>query len=277
MTSKVLGRGLAELGLDAILNEVDTQQSLGQLPIDSIDVDPNQPRQTFDDASLHELAESIRAHGVLQPVLVIQQGSRYQLVAGERRWRASQMAGLRQIPAIVGQFTQQQRQAVAIVENIQREDLTAIEQARAINTLINEHQLTHQSLGELLGYSRSQVSNLLRLLQLDETVQQALLEKRVQMGHARALLTLNGSQQQELLQHIIVQDWSVRQTEQATQRVLKPTVPRTKPMVSQASFKKSHCRFKLKQDDKARTLTVRVADEATWQDLLSQMESWCEK
>ena len=277
MTSKVLGRGLAELGLDAILNEVDTQQSLGQLSIDSIDVDPNQPRQTFDDASLHELAESIRAHGVLQPVLVIQQGSRYQLVAGERRWRASQMAGLRQIPAIVGQFTQQQRQAVAIVENIQREDLTAIEQARAINTLISEHQLTHQSLGELLGYSRSQVSNLLRLLQLDETVQQALLEKRVQMGHARALLTLNGSQQQELLQHIIVQDWSVRQTEQAAQRVLKPTVPRTKPMVSQAGFKKSHCRFKLKQDDKARTLTVSVADEATWQDLLSQMESWCEK
>ena len=276
MTAKALGRGLAELGLDAILNEVDAPQSLGQIEVSEIDVDPSQPRQVFSQESLEELSQSIKEHGVLQPVLVIQQNGRYQLVAGERRWRAAQLAGLRQIPAIVGQFSQQQRQAVALVENIQREDLTAIEQARAIKTLMETHQLTHQGLSDLLGYSRSQVTNLLRITQVDPLVQEALLAKKVQMGHARALVGLEAGLQQELLTKMIEQDWSVRQTEQAVSRLQQPLkAPRT--IVTDGGFKRSHCKFKVKQDTKRKTMTISTADTATWHALMSLMEGWCDK
>lgn len=275
MTTKALGRGLAELGLDAILNEVDTQQTLGQIAVENIDVDPTQPRQVFSQESLDELAQSIKAHGVLQPVLVIQQQDRYQLVAGERRWRAAQLAGLRQIPAIVGQFSQQQRQAVALVENIQREDLTAIEQARAIKTLMETHQLTHQGLSDLLGYSRSQVTNLLRITQVDPSVQEALLAKKVQMGHARALVGLDPALQQQLLEKMIEQGWSVRQTEQAVSRLQQP-LKAPKPAFTNAGLEKTHCRFKVKQDTKRKTITISTADTATWQALMQNIESWCE-
>ncbi|MGH8751152.1 MAG: ParB/RepB/Spo0J family partition protein [Burkholderiales bacterium] len=215
MKSKGLGRGL-----DALLaGNNDTAQRPGErlatLSIEQIQPGRYQPRTRMDSESLAELAESIKSQGVMQPILVrpLPQG-RYELIAGERRWRAAQMAGLSQVPALVRQVPDEAALAMALIENIQREDLNPLEEANGIQRLISEFKMTHQSAAEAVGRSRSGVTNLLRLINLAAPVQELLMDGKLDMGHARALIGLSTAKQIELAHLIARKALSVRQTEQ---------------------------------------------------------------
>ncbi len=215
-----LGRGLeALLGDSSSAN--DNQQQVVELPIEQIQPGRYQPRTQIDQDKLAELAASIKAQGLVQPVVVrpIERG-RYELIAGERRWRAAQLAELRVIPAIVREVPDQAVVAMALIENIQREDLSALEEALALQRLIEEFDLTHQAAADAVGRSRAAVSNLLRLLELEPAVRNLVEHKRLQMGHARALLAMHGSAQVMLAEEAAVKEWSVRETEAAVRRAL---------------------------------------------------------
>ena len=212
MKSKGLGRGL-----DALLAKDDegkTGEQLNTLPIEQIQTGKFQPRTRMDTESLEELAESIKAQGVMQPILVrpLPRG-RYEMIAGERRWRAAQMAGLTHVPALVRQVPDESALAMALIENIQREDLNPLEEANGIQRLISEFKMTHQSAAEAVGRSRSGVTNLLRLINLAAPVQQLLLQNKLDMGHARALLGLSAAKQIQLANLVAQKGLSVRQTE----------------------------------------------------------------
>lgn len=214
MKIKGLGRGL-----DALLAGNDEAphkgEQLATIPIDQIQPGKYQPRTRMDAESLAELAESIKSQGVMQPILVrpLPKGS-YEMIAGERRWRAAQMAGLSQVPALVRQVPDEAALAMALIENIQREDLNPLEEAGGIQRLISEFKMTHQNAAAAIGRSRSGVTNLLRLLNLAAPVQDLLMEGRIDMGHARALLGLNAAMQIELAHLVAHKGLSVRQTEQ---------------------------------------------------------------
>ncbi|MCP5159079.1 MAG: ParB/RepB/Spo0J family partition protein [Gammaproteobacteria bacterium] len=228
-----LGRGLdALLGAAAATREgkaiSDTPtpeilETLRQLPVEQICRGRYQPRQDLREDTLQELAESIRAQGVVQPVLVRPlDGSRYELIAGERRWRAAQLAGLREVPAVVREVPDQAAIAVALIENIQREDLNPLEEAAALQRLIDEFALTHQQAAEAVGRSRTAVTNLLRLLELSEEVGQLVRERKLDMGHARALLPLSPALQREAAHQILLRGLSARETEQLARRLQQP-------------------------------------------------------
>ncbi|MCB1609871.1 MAG: ParB/RepB/Spo0J family partition protein [Xanthomonadales bacterium] len=214
-----LGRGLeALLGDSGGANE---QQSVVDLPIEKIQPGRYQPRTQINQDKLAELAASIKAQGLVQPVVVRPiAGDRYELIAGERRWRAAQLASLRVIPAIVREVPDQAVVAMALIENIQREDLSALEEALALKRLIEEFDLTHQAAADAVGRSRAAVSNLLRLLELEPAVRNLVEHKRLEMGHARALLAMHGSAQVMLAEEAAVKEWSVRETEAAVRRAL---------------------------------------------------------
>ena len=189
--SNALGRGL-----DALISTegVRTQGSstINEIPLDQIEANPNQPRREFDDEALHELAESIKAIGIIQPITLRQVSeNRFQIIAGERRWRASQLAGLTAIPAYIRTISDENVMEMALVENIQRQDLNAIEIALAYQNLIEQYDLTQDKLSEKVGKNRTTIANYLRLLKLPAQVQVALQNKEVDQGHARALLGLN--------------------------------------------------------------------------------------
>jgi len=207
---KGLGRGLGEL-LGASQQAEGAQ--LREVPVDLIHRNPFQPRMHFDETSLRELADSIRAQGVIQPVLLRRRSGEYELIAGERRWRAAQLAGLERVPAVVREIDDTQAAAIALIENLQRENLNPIEQAKAMARLVNEFGLTHQQVADMLGSSRPTVSNVLRLLELDEEVQTMLADQRLDMGHARALLSLPAESQRELAAKIMARALTVRQVE----------------------------------------------------------------
>jgi ParB family chromosome partitioning protein len=199
------------------------RDTLKTLPLDLISPGPYQPRSIFDAQRLEELAESIRHQGVIQPVVVRVKGEdEYELIAGERRWRAAQIAGIEDIPAIIRKVPDEIAIAMALVENIQREDLNPIEEARALKRLVDEFQMTHQEAGESVGRSRSAVSNLLRLLELSEDVRELVDTKHLEMGHARALLTLDSALQAKAAREVISKGLSVRQTEQLVKRMKNP-------------------------------------------------------
>lgn len=203
------------------------QDTLKSLPLDLIHPGPYQPRSIFDKDRLEELAESIRHQGVIQPIVVRSKGDDgYELVAGERRWRAAQLAGIENIPAIVRKVPDEIAIAMALVENIQREDLNPIEEATALRRLVDEFQMTHQEAGEAVGRSRSAVSNLLRLLELSEEVRELVDARHLEMGHARALLTLEPSMQAQAAREVVAKDLSVRETEQLVRRLKNPPVPK---------------------------------------------------
>jgi ParB family chromosome partitioning protein len=184
------------------------------LPIEAVERNPGQPRKRFDEARLEELAASIREHGVVEPILVRRQGQRYRIVAGERRWRAAQRAGLREIPALVREATDVQAFELALVENLQRTDLNAIEEAEAYQALVDEHGLTQEAVAERVGKERSTVANALRLLRLPEEVREAVSEGRLEMGHARALLGLDGADAiRRATAQVLREGLSVRATE----------------------------------------------------------------
>jgi ParB family chromosome partitioning protein len=218
---KGLGRGLDALLAGA--DEKGDRESLQTLAIDRVKPGRYQPRTRMDEASLDELAASIREHGVMQPILVRPvEGGRFELIAGERRWRAAQRAGLTEIPALVKAVPDQAALALALIENIQREDLNPLEQANGIQRLIDEFGLTHDAAAKAVGRSRSAVTNLLRLRELAKPVQEYLMDGRLDMGHARALLGLAAGQQTAAAARIVAQGLSVRETERLAHHLAHP-------------------------------------------------------
>ncbi|MCE1171919.1 ParB/RepB/Spo0J family partition protein [Azovibrio restrictus] len=224
MKPKGLGRGL-----DALLSAGNEKRPDEQreLPIDRLRPGKYQPRSRMDEASLAELAASIRAQGIMQPILVraidaTPGAERYEIVAGERRWRAAQKAGLTEVPVLVRDIPDEQALAMALIENIQRENLNPLEEALGLQRLVDEFKLTHQQAADAVGRSRPAASNLLRLLQLCAPVQELLLDNKLDMGHARALLPLAAADQVQLAQLIIQKGLSVREAERLVQRRLNP-------------------------------------------------------
>ncbi len=184
-------------------------------------ITPNreQPRKTFDAEALAELTESIKQHGVIQPLIVVKKGKGYEIIAGERRYRAAKQAGLKELPVIVREYTEKEKSEIALIENIQREDLNPIEEARAYEKLINDHGLRQEDLAERISKSRSAITNRLRLLKLPEKVRQMVIEGSLSEGHARALLGATGAKRQEQLAAIVVaRGLSVRETEALIKR-----------------------------------------------------------
>jgi ParB family chromosome partitioning protein len=223
MKPKGLGRGL-----DALLGGDEApREALTTLSVSRIQPGRYQPRTRMDEQALAELAASIRTQGLMQPLLVRPVGTeRYELIAGERRWRAAQMAGLDQVPALVREVPDEAALAMALIENIQRENLNPIEEAAGIQRLIDEFRMTHEQAADAVGRSRSATTNLLRLLKLAKPVQEMLTQGKLEMGHARALLALDGARQIEAAHHAAAKGFSVRETEKLVQRLLRGVSPR---------------------------------------------------
>ncbi len=222
--NRALGKGLG--ALIPQLEEEDLQNTQ-EIPVVDIEPNPYQPRRHFDPESLAELAASIKEHGVLQPLLVRRKGSGYQLIAGERRWRAAQQAGLRTVPVVVKELDDRTIMEIALVENLQREDLNPIEEAEAYQRLITEFNLTQEEVAKAVGKSRSAVANTLRLLNLPEAVQKLVTNGQLTMGHARALLSLEQPEQQLYLsEKIIKEHLTVRETEELVRQALLSGVSR---------------------------------------------------
>lgn len=215
-----LGRGLASL----IPQRAGTTTAILEVPLNRVAPNPYQPRRHVEDAPLEELAASIREHGVLQPVLVTETLDGYQLIAGERRVRAARLAGLERIPALVRQLADRDQLEVALVENVQRADLDAIDEATAYRQLIDEFGLTQEAVADRVGKARATVTNTLRLLDLHPEVQAAIAEGRITQGHGRALGGLPVEGQPRVLRSLIEQDLSVRQAEELVRRVREPRV-----------------------------------------------------
>ncbi|BEV73049.1 MULTISPECIES: ParB/RepB/Spo0J family partition protein [unclassified Paludibacterium] len=220
---KGLGRGL-----DALLSVAETAEDrLQTLAIDLIRPGKYQPRTRMNEEALNDLAESIRSQGVIQPVVVREIGfGEYELIAGERRWRAARIAGLAEVPAVIKTVPDEAALAMALIENIQRQELDAIEEAQGIQRLINEFGMSHETAAQALGRSRSAVSNLLRLLSLPEVIQSLLHEGKLEMGHARALLTLPLPRQLKLAEETVRQGLSVREVERRAQQDDRPAAVR---------------------------------------------------
>ena len=212
-----LGRGLT-----ALIPQRAQHAATTEIPIDRIRPNPRQPRQVMDQAQLDELAASIREHGVLQPILVTETLDGYQLVAGERRFRASRQAGLERIPAVVRQLADRDQLELALVENLQRADLGPMEEAHAFQALVDEFDLTHDTIAQRLGRSKSAITNTLRLLDMDPEVQAAIADGRLSAGHARAIGGLPVSQQAHVARTVIEQGFSVRQAEELVRRLREP-------------------------------------------------------
>ncbi|MCC6210357.1 MAG: ParB/RepB/Spo0J family partition protein [Burkholderiales bacterium] len=225
---KGLGRGL-----DALLGggeESARKDAAATLPVGAIQPGRYQPRTRMDEQALQELAASIRAQGLMQPLLVRPMGAdRYELIAGERRWRAAQLAGLAEVPVLVREVPDNAALAMALIENIQREDLNPIEEAGGLQRLIEEFRMTHEQAADAVGRSRSATTNLLRLLKLAKPVQAMLMEGGLEMGHARALLGLDGARQVEAAKRVAARGLSVREAEALAARLQRGPAARRKP------------------------------------------------
>lgn len=218
---KGLGRGL-----DALLaKDEDTAggEALLSVKLDELQPGKYQPRTRMDQASLEELARSLKSQGVMQPILArtLAKG-RYEIIAGERRWRAAKLAGLREVPVVIREVPDSAALAMALIENIQRENLNPLEEANGIHRLINEFKLTHQEAADAVGRSRAATTNLLRLLNLSRLAQALLSDGKIEMGHARALLALEGRRQEDMAKRVAERGLSVRETEKAVQDILNP-------------------------------------------------------
>ena len=233
MSASKKRKGLGSLGVDVLLSTPvepvpsttayergsDTTDAVNYVAVDLIDRSPYQPRQHMPVEGIQELADSIRAQGLIQPVIVRMLADRYELIAGERRWRAAQLAGLQEIPVVVKDVNDQTAAAMALVENLQREDLNPIEEAYAMSNLIKQFDWTHQEVADAVGKARATVSNSLRLLELASEVRELMKEKYLSMGHARALLALAKDHQGQIAQTVVAKQLSVRQTEQLIRKL----------------------------------------------------------
>ena len=219
---KGLGRGLDAL-LDRDGAGAASVERLATLKLGQLGPGRYQPRTKMDEASLQELAASIRTQGLMQPILVRPLATdRYEIIAGERRWRAAKLAGLSEVPVVVRDVPDQAALAMALIENIQREDLNPLEEAQGVQRLVNEFKLTHQEAADAIGRSRTATTNLLRLLNLEKSVQRRMLEGQIDMGHGRALLSLEGRRQEEVAKRVAERGLSVRETEKLVNHILKP-------------------------------------------------------
>jgi ParB family chromosome partitioning protein len=228
---KALGRGLGTLlptrAAVAPPPPAAADDAPHTLPVDAIDPNPLQPRRTFQNERLAELAQSIRANGIVQPLVVRRVGDRFQLVAGERRWRAAKLAGILEVPVVVREIPDDHLLEISLIENIQREDLNPIETAHAFSRLSTELELNPEQIGQRTGKDRTTIVNFLRLLQLSDDLQQLVAERRLSAGHARCLLTLpTAALQREVAEKAVAQGWSVRQTERTTQKMMADRQPK---------------------------------------------------
>ena len=232
MTIKARGLGR---GLDALLGDgkskvEPSQRSFKMLPIEFLQRGKFQPRQDMNAEKLQELADSIREQGIVQPIIVRELGDeRYEIIAGERRWRAAQLAQLDAVPVVIKDFDDQTAMAIALIENIQREDLNALEEAQALKRLGEEFGMTHQEIAKAVGKSRTTVSNLLRLNELTPAVMQLLAAGEIEMGHARALLALTGKNQLVAAKQVVAKAMSVREVEQYVRDFANPRVVKAAP------------------------------------------------
>lgn len=218
MPRKGLGKGLSALIPDM---QPEDAEKVQELPIDRIQPNPYQPRKRFDDAKLAELAESIKAHGIVQPLVVRKAGDGYELVVGQRRLLAARMAGLAEVPVVVSDLDDAEMIQVALIENLQREDLNPMEEAESYRRLVEEFGMSQEELAGVLGRSRPSIANTLRLLNLQPEVQEVVSRGTISMGHARALLAIQDpALQVEACRHVVEQELSVRETEDLVRRVL---------------------------------------------------------
>jgi len=220
----VAKRGLGK-GLSALISDLPEEDNKGQVKKVSInEVEPNkkQPRKIFDEKKMEELATSIKEHGIIQPLIVIKKDSFYEIIAGERRWRAARMAGLKEVPVLIQEYTTREAMEISLIENLQREDLNPIEEAKAFETLINAFSLKQEELAKRVGKSRSTIANTLRLLQLDESIQSLLIQQLISEGHARAILGLADKDSQLTVADKVLKDGlSVRATEKLVKTILE--------------------------------------------------------
>ncbi len=244
MKKKRLGRGLGSLigNIDEVtrVSESDRATGMTELGVDQIQRGKYQPRQYFDQQALQELADSITAQGIVQPLVVRAEGSHYELVAGERRWRAAQLAGLQSVPVVIRDLDSKSAAAIALIENIQREDLNPLEESQALMRLIDEFDLTHQQVADSVGRSRASVSNLLRLLDLAGPVKEQVNRGLLDMGHARALLALIRHDQIEVARIVVNRGLSVRETEALVKKTLNGATkkPVANPEVADPNIKR---------------------------------------
>lgn len=236
MASKGLGKGLDSMippkrtaraqAQDLAANKNANKSGEVILKINDVEPNKNQPRRTFNEDSLIELSESIKQHGIVQPLVVAKQKDYYEIIAGERRWRAAKIAGLKEVPVIIKDYSPQEIMEVALIENIQREDLNPIEEAKAYKNLIDEYNLKQDQVAEKVSKSRTAVTNALRLLKLDDRVQEMLINENISSGHARALLGLDDAEKQyNIATQIFDEKLSVRETEKLVKQINRPEQP----------------------------------------------------
>jgi ParB family chromosome partitioning protein len=242
MKKRGLGRGLNDLGLDELLSSVNspvvvsepkaTDEILRRLPVEYLQPGKYQPRKDFDPEALGELADSIRVQGIIQPIVVRSIAhNRYEIIAGERRWRAAQLANLSEVPVVIREITDETAVAMSLIENIQREDLNSIEEAEAMQRLLDEFHLTHQQVSSAVGKSRAAVTNALRLLQLTSDVKTMVERGDLDMGHGRALLPLERELQIKAAKIVVTKGLSVRDTESLVRRLQQPAASETSAKV----------------------------------------------
>lgn len=224
-----LGRGLGAL-IPSDETALNRKEVIRMIPVDSLQPNPHQPRSMMDEGQLADLAASIRSHGLIQPIIVTETAAGYVLIAGERRWRASRLAGLTEVPVIVKETTPQDMLVLALIENIQRADLNPLEEAHAYKQLVGEFELTHADVADRVGKGRSTVTNLIRLLELPENIQAAVFDGRISGAHGRALLSLPTPEMQtNALNQIIRLNLSVRQTEELVTNLMAERRPAPRP------------------------------------------------
>lgn len=222
---KGLGKGLDSLITKKVPETTSTENVSREtfLNINKVEPNPNQPRKRFNEDKLQELADSIKVHGIIQPLVVQKEKDSYIIIAGERRWRAARLAGVKEVPVVIRDFTEQELYEVALIENIQRQDLDPIEEANAYSNLIKEHHLTQDEVAERVSKSRVAITNSLRLLKLDQRVQQMVIDELLTGGHARALISIEDPEEQYNLANRIFDDkLSVRETEKLVKKILHP-------------------------------------------------------
>ena len=245
MAKRGLGKGMDAFLDDSVLLAVESTEGVRNIKITDIEPNKNQPRKYFDKDALQLLADSIKEHGIIQPIVVAKAAKGYEIVTGERRWRASRLAGLTEIPAIVREYSPQNLMEVALIENIQREDLNPIEEAAAYRSLMDEFDLTQEDISARLGKSRSTIANSLRLLSLEPELQKFVISGQISEGHARCVLSLSGTVIREFLINRIIEDGlSVRQAEKlakdlASTGKTKPKKPETVTSIEIERLRKS--------------------------------------
>lgn len=209
-----LGKGLGALIPTEETYDNISEENINEVKINQVEPNKNQPRKSFDQDKLLQMSESIKAHGIIQPIVVRKINDKYEIIAGERRWRAARIAGLEKVPIVIKELTDKQLVEAALIENLQREDLNAIEEALGYERLINEFKLTQESVSKIIGKSRSAIANILRLLYLDERVKRMISTNQISSGHARALVVVQDKDfQYEIAKKIVDNELSVRETE----------------------------------------------------------------